>query len=298
MPNSEQARKIAEGQGFIAALDQSGGSTPKVLRNYGVAEDQYDGDDEMFDRMHAMRERIVTSEAFGGGRVIGAILFEQTLGRTFGGKPAASYLWDTKRVVPFLKIDKGLADEDGGMQLMNPIPGLGETLERAHGLGVFGTKERSVIGRADEAGIRKVAAQQFEVGRQVLANDMVPILEPEVSISISDKREAETMLRDALLEGLEAVPEGQRIMFKLTLPEEANLYEGLVDHPKVLAVVALSGGYSQEEANRRLAQNRGMIASFSRALAEGLRADMSAEAFDSKLDATIQSIRDASVAGR
>ena len=298
MPDQTQADKIAAGQGFIAALDQSGGSTPKALRLYGVAEDQYDGEDEMFDRIHDMRARIVGSPAFTGDRVLGAILFEQTMDRDFHGRPAAEYLWDVKGVVPFLKIDHGLAAEDAtGMQAMNDIAGLDATLGRAKAKGVFGTKERSVIGRADRDGIARIAAQQFDVGAKVLAHDMVPMLEPEVTISISDKAEAEAMLRDALLAGLNDVPEGQRVMFKLTLPEQANLYADLVDHPKVLSVVALSGGYDRAEANRRLAQNRGMIASFSRALAEGLSADQSNEQFDAQLDATVQSIRDASVAG-
>ncbi|KIT17306.1 fructose bisphosphate aldolase [Jannaschia aquimarina] len=297
MPNEQQAAKIEAGQGFIAALDQSGGSTPKALRLYGVEENEYSGEDEMFDKIHEMRSRIVGSPAFNGDRVVGAILFEQTMDRDFHGRPAAEYLWEEKGVVPFLKIDHGLADEEGGMQLMKEIAGLDATLERAKAKGIFGTKERSVIGKADAEGIRKVAAQQFDVGRQVLKHDLVPILEPEVTISIADKAEAEALLKDALLEGLNAVPDGQRVMFKLTLPEEPNLYAELVDHPKVLSVVALSGGYSREEANARLARNRGMIASFSRALTEGLSAQQSEAEFDATLDTTIQSIRDASVAG-
>ena len=297
MPDAKQAQKISEGQGFIAALDQSGGSTPKVLANYGVGEDKYASEAEMFDRMHEMRARIVGSEAFHGSRVIGAILFEMTMDRDFHGRPAAEYLWDRKGVVPFLKIDQGLAPDQGGMQMMKEIAGLDATLERARAKGIFGTKERSVIGRADEAGIRRIVDQQFEVGAAVLRHDLVPILEPEVTISIDDKAEAETLLRDALAAGLDGVPEGRQIMFKLTLPETANLYADLAAHPKVLSLVALSGGYSQDEANQRLKQNRGMIASFSRALAEGLTAQMSDEEFDAHLDRTIQSIRDASVAG-
>lgn len=297
MPNTTQAAKIAAGQGFIAALDQSGGSTPKVLGNFGIGGDRYANETEMFDLMHGMRERIVSSPAFTGERVIGAILFEMTMDREFQGRPAAEFLWDEKGVVPFLKIDHGLADEAGKMQLMNPIDGLDETLERAKAKGIFGTKERSVIHAADKAGIDSVVGQQFEIGAQVLAHDMVPILEPEVTISIADKPQAEDMLRDAILAGLDGVPEGQQVMFKLTLPDQANLYADIARHPKVLSLVALSGGYSQEEANRRLAQNTGMIASFSRALAEGLTDDMSDAAFNDHLDATIQSIRDASVAG-
>ena len=297
MPNAEQAAKIAAGQGFIAALDQSGGSTPKALRLYGVADDAYSGEAEMFDRIHEMRARIVGSPAFSGDRVIGAILFEQTLGREFQGKPAATYLWEEKGVVPFLKIDKGLADAADGVQLMKPIPGLDDTLAHGRAKGAFGTKERSVIGAADKGGIDAIARQQFEVGAQVLAQDMVPMLEPEITISIPDKAEAEAMLRDALLAGLDGVPDGQRVMFKLTPPEVDNVYAELVDHPKVLAVVALSGGYPREEACARLSRNRGMVASFSRALTEGLTADMSDTDFDARLDETIQAIRDASVAG-
>ena len=294
--NEAQAKQMREGRGFIAALDQSGGSTPKALAQYGIAEDRYSGEDEMFDLIHAMRERIVTSPAFDGDRVIGAILFEQTMDRDFHGRPAAEYLWEEKGVVPFLKIDQGLAAEEGGMQPMKPMPDLDALLERAVAKGIFGTKERSVIGRADEAGIGRIADGQFEVGARVLRHGLVPILEPEVTISIPDKREAEAMLRDALLSRLDGVGDGQQVMFKLTLPEEADLYAPLVDHPKVLSVVALSGGYSREEANRRLAENRGLIASFSRALTEGLSVDQSDDEFDRVLDATIQSVRDASVA--
>ena len=297
MPDKDQADKIAAGQGFIAALDQSGGSTPKALGLYGIGEDEYSNDEEMFQRIHEMRSRIVGSPAFDGDRVIGAILFEQTMDREFHGRPAAEYLWEEKGVVPFLKIDHGLADEDGGMQPMKPIEGLDATLARAKAKGIFGTKERSVIGRADAEGIRRVVAQQFDVARQVLAHDMVPIIEPEVTISIPDKADAEAMLRDALLEALDGLPDGQRVMFKLTLPEEPNLYAPLAEHPKVLKVVALSGGYDQREANRRLAQNRGVIASFSRALTEGLNAQQTSDVFDATLSTTIQSIRDASVAG-
>ena len=297
MPNQEQAETIARGQGFIAALDQSGGSSPKALKLYGVGEDRYADEAEMFDRIHEMRARIVGSPAFTGDKVIGAILFEQTMDRDFHGRPAAEFLWRDRGVVPFLKIDHGLAAEAGGMQLMKDMPDLDALLARAVEKGIFGTKERSVIGRADAAGIEAVVAQQFEVGRRVLDQDLVPILEPEVTISVPDKAEAEALLRDALLAGLDGVPDGRKVMFKLTLPETANHYADLVGHPKVLSVVALSGGYPREEANRRLARNRGMIASFSRALTEGLSVDQTEEAFDRALGATIDSIRDASVAG-
>ena len=287
--------RIRKGDGFIAALDQSGGSTPKALGLYGITEDRFSNDEEMFDLMHKMRSRIVGSGAFTGDKVVGAILFEQTMDREFGGQPAPTYLWEERQVVPFVKIDQGLAPEEGGMQMMKDMPGLDDLLSRAKAKGVFGTKERSVIGTADMEGIRKVVAQQFDVGRKVLSHGMVPIIEPEVTISISDKAEAEKMLLDASLEALEAV--GEEVMFKLTLPEEDNLYAPLVDHPKVLKVVALSGGYSREEANARLSRQRGMIASFSRALTEGLNEGQSDEEFDRTIGATIDSIHAASVAG-
>ncbi len=297
MPDLDKAARIRAGQGFIAALDQSGGSTPKALRLYGIEEDRYGSEAEMFDLIHGMRERIVRSDAFDGDKVVGAILFEQTMDRTFAGRPAAEFLWAEKQVVPFLKIDKGLADEADGVQLMKPIPGLDATLDRAHGLGVFGTKERSVINAANADGIEAIVAQQFEVGRQVLAHDMVPILEPEVTISIVDKAEAEAILRDRILAHLDTLPDGQEIMLKLSLPSEDDFYAPLVDHPKVMRVVALSGGYSREDANAMLARNRGVIASFSRALTEGLSDEMDDAAFDARLGATVDSIRDASVAG-
>ena len=297
MPNQRQADQIAKGQGFIAALDQSGGSSPKALKLYGVGEERYSGEAEMFDRIHEMRSRIVESPSFTSEGVIGAILFEQTMDREFQNRSAPEFLWEGKGVVPFLKIDQGLAPEEGGMQPMKPLPDLDALLARAKSLGVFGTKERSVIGRADRDGIRRIVDQQFLVGHEVLAHDMVPILEPEVTISIADKAEAEAMLLDALLSGLDSLTDEQRVMMKLTLPEHADFYADLVDHPRVLKVVALSGGYPREEANRRLAQNRGVIASFSRALTEGLSADQSDVEFDRTLAATIASIRDASVAG-
>ena len=297
MPDQTQAAKIREGQGFIAALDQSGWSTPKALRLYGIEEDRYSGEDEMFDLIHAMRERIVKAPAFTGEKVIGAILFEQTMDRSFDGMPAATYLWEQRGVVPFLKIDKGLAEEAQGVQLMKPMPDLDATLARAKEKGIFGTKERSVINAADAAGIDAIVEQQFEVGRQVLSHDLVPILEPEVTISISDKAEAEALLRAAILSRLEAMTGDDQIMLKLTLPEEDGFYGALIDHPRVMKVVALSGGYSREEANARLARNRGMVASFSRALTEGLADDQDDATFERTIGATIDSIRDASVAG-
>ncbi len=297
MPNQQQADKIRSGQGFIAALDQSGGSTPKALGLYGVTEDQFSNDAEMFDLIHAMRARIVSAPAFNGDKILGAILFEMTMDRDFGGKPAAQALWEDHGVVPFLKIDKGLEAEADGVQLMKPMPGLDDLLTRAHGLGVFGTKERSVINAANPAGVAAIVAQQFDIGAQVLAHDMVPILEPEVTISISDKAAAEDLLLAEILNHLDKVPDGQQVMLKLTLPEVANHYAPLVDHPKVMQVVALSGGYSRDEANAKLARNRGVIASFSRALTEGLSAQQSDAAFNAMIAETIDSIYRASIAG-
>jgi fructose-bisphosphate aldolase, class I len=297
MPNQQQADRMTSGKGFIAALDQSGGSTPKALRLYGIEEDAYSSEEEMFDLIHQMRSRIITSPAFTGDRVLAAILFEQTMDREIGGQPSTTYLWETKGVVPILKIDKGLVEESDGVQLMKPIPGLDELLERAVRTGVFGTKERSVIGGANPKGIAAAVAQQFEVARQVLSHGLVPILEPEVTISISDKAQAEEILRDEITKQLETVPEGERVMLKLSLPTEVNYYRPLIEHPKVMRVVALSGGYSREEANELLAKNTGLIASFSRALTEGLSVDQSDEQFDATLDKSIQSIYDASVAG-
>ncbi|WGH78372.1 fructose bisphosphate aldolase [Jannaschia ovalis] len=297
MPQTDQAAKIRAGQGFIAALDQSGGSTPKALRLYGVEEDAYSSEKEMFDRIHEMRTRIVTAPAFTGEKIIGAILFEQTMDRDFEGKPAAEYLWKERGVVPFLKIDKGLEKEDRGVQMMKDIPGLDDTLKRAKAKGIFGTKERSVIDAANPDGIHAIVAQQFELGEQVLSHDLVPILEPEVTISIQEKAEAEGILREAILRHLDHVPSGQEIMLKLTLPETPNFYQALVDHPKVMRVVALSGGYSREEANARLSQNRGVVASFSRALTEGLSAQQSDDEFNATIAATIDSIYNASIAG-
>jgi fructose-bisphosphate aldolase, class I len=297
MPNQDQTDLIRNGQGFIAALDQSGGSTPKALRLYGVGEDAYSNEAEMFDLVHAMRARIVQSPAFNGDRVVGAILFEMTMDRQIGDKPSAQFLWEDCGVVPFLKVDKGLAAEENGCQVMKPMPDLDALLHRAVANGVYGTKMRSVISAANPAGIKAVVEQQFEVGKQILAKGLVPIIEPEVTITIADKSEAEEMLRDVILAHLDALADDQMVMLKLTLPEVDNLYKPLVDHPRVLKVVALSGGYNREEANDRLSRQTGMIASFSRALTEGLSADQTDEQFNAVLDASIQSIRDASVAG-
>lgn len=286
--------QIRKGQGFIAALDQSGGSTPKALKAYGVAEDAYANDDEMFDLIHAMRARIVNAPAFKGDKVIGAILFEMTMEREIGGKPSAAALWDDNGVVPFLKIDKGLEPAAHGVQMMKPMPHLGDLLPRAQGLGVFGTKMRSVIDAANADGIAAIVAQQFEIGREVLAHGLMPILEPEITIAIADKADAETMLRDELLKALDASE--HEIMLKLTLPETPNHYQAIVDHPKVLKVVALSGGYSRAEANTRLSQNKGVVGSFSRALTEGLSAGQSDADFNAALSDTIDSIYAASVA--
>ena len=293
--NEAQARQMREGRGFIAALDQSGGSTPKALSQYGIGEDRYGSEDEMFDLIHAMRERIVTSPAFDGDRVIGAILFEQTMDRDFAGRPAPEYLWEVKRVVPFLKVDKGLEAAADGVQMMKPMGDLDALLSRAASKGVFGTKMRSVIGAANADGIRRNVAQQFEIGRQILGHDLMPILEPEVTITIPDKAEAEAMLLASIQEALDALPEGQEVMLKLSLPTEDGLYAPLVAHPKVMRVVALSGGYSREEANAILARNPGVIASFSRGLSEGLSDGQDAAAFDATLGGAIESIHAASV---
>jgi fructose-bisphosphate aldolase, class I len=291
----EQLQKIRTGSGFIAALDQSGGSTPKALRQYGIPEDAWSGEDQMFDVVHEMRTRIITSPAFDGDRILGAILFEGTMDREIEGTPTAEYLWREKRVVPFLKIDKGLADVSQGVQLMKPIPGLDETLERAKAKGIFGTKERSVVKQADATGVSAVVRQQFDVGRQVLAHGLVPILEPEVDIKCPDKARAEELLRSEILAGLEKLSPEQVVMLKLTLPEEDDFYRPLVEHPRVLKVVALSGGYSREEANRRLERHHGVVASFSRALVEGLVAQQSDDEFNGDLDASIGSIYAASM---
>jgi len=293
--NATQADRMRSGKGFIAALDQSGGSTPKALKLYGIDESAYSGEAEMYDLIHAMRARIITSPAFGGDRVLGAILFEMTMDREIEGIPTATYLWEKKGVVPFLKIDKGLAEAVDGCQVMKPMPELDALLERGVAKGIFGTKERSVLGAAHPAGIAAVVAQQFEVGAQVLSHGLMPILEPEVTITIADKAEAEDILLAEILKGLDGVPEGQQVMLKLSLPTKANLYAPLIAHPKVMRVVALSGGYARDEANALLAQNNGMIASFSRGLSEGLSAQQSDEEFDATLDAAIQGIYEASI---
>jgi fructose-bisphosphate aldolase class I len=294
--NQEQVEKVRNGNGFIAALDQSGGSTPKALQLYGVEADAYSNEEEMFDRMHEMRSRIMTSPSFTGERVLGAILFEMTMDRSVEGKETADYLWSVKGVVPFLKVDKGLADEADGAQVMKPMPDLDALCERGVAKGIFGTKMRSVIKLADPKGIDAVVAQQFAVGSQILGHGLMPILEPEVDITSSQKAEAEALLRAGLLAGLDALPADQQVMFKLTLPEEDGFYSELVAHPKVLRVVALSGGYSRDEANDRLARNPGVIASFSRALTEGLSAQQSDEEFDASLDTAIKGIFEASIA--
>ena len=294
--NQAQRDKIASGQGFIAALDQSGGSTPKALKLYGVDESAYSGEAEMFAQVHKMRERIVSSPAFNGERVVGAILFERTLDDSFGGQDAAQYLWETKQVVPFLKIDKGLEDEANGVQLLKPIPGLAELLAKAKAKGVFGTKERSVIKANNAQGIAAVLDQQFELGQQVLEAGLVPIIEPEVDIKAADKAEIEATMKQGLIERLDKVDAATPVILKLTLPSVDGFFQALVDHPSVLKVVALSGGYSRDEANAKLARNPGIIASFSRALTEGLSAQQSDDEFNATLDATIESIYRASIA--
>jgi fructose-bisphosphate aldolase class I len=292
--NEQQLQKMTTDAGFIAALDQSGGSTPKALLAYGVSEDEYSGEEEMYTKVHEMRSRIMTNQAFTGDRVIGAILFENTMDRQVEGQDTGDYLWNEKGVVPFIKVDKGLADEENGAQVMKPIPGLDELLVRSVDKGMFGTKMRSVIKMANQAGIDAVVAQQFAVGHQIIAAGLVPIIEPEVDINSPEKAEAEAMLRSSLLEHANQLTADQHVMLKLTLPESDNFYADLIAHPQVVRVVALSGGYSRDEANERLGRNNDMIASFSRALSEGLSAQQSDDDFTETMDATIQSIRDAS----
>jgi fructose-bisphosphate aldolase class I len=291
----QQLAKIKNDKGFIAALDQSGGSTPKALKLYGVDETAWTDEKGMYDVVHAMRTRIITSPAFTGKRLIGAILFENTMDRDIEGKPTPTYLWEVKGVVPFLKVDKGLADEQDGVQLMKPIPGLDALLKKAKGKNVFGTKMRSVIKQADPHGIEKVVKQQFELGKQILAAGLVPIIEPEVDIKTPNKDQAEELLKAALVKELDALKPDQRVMLKLTIPDKDNLYADLIKHKNVLRVVALSGGYSRDEANKRLARQNGMTASFSRALAEGLKAQQSDKDFNAALDASIESIYRASI---
>lgn len=296
--NKEMAAQAENKDGFIAALDQSGGSTPKALRLYGIAEGAWSNDAEMFDLIHQMRARIIKSPAFTGDKVMGAILFEQTMDRSVDGVPTAQYLWEKRGVVPFLKVDKGLADATDGVKLMKPIAGLDELLRRAVAKGVFGTKMRSVIDAANPTGIKAIVDQQFEVGKQILSHGLVPILEPEVTISIADKAEAEAMLLAEIKKHLDDLPAGTKIMLKVSIPTKPNLYKPLIDDPRVMRVVALSGGYSRDEANAKLAQNDGLIASFSRALTEGLSADQSDAEFNATLAATIDSIFQASRADK
>ena len=293
---SQQFDRIKSAPGFIAALDQSGGSTPKALKLYGVEENEYSGDGEMFDLIHQMRSRIMTSSAFNGDRVLGAILFEMTMDREVEGTPAADYLWNTSGVVPFLKVDKGLADSENDTRVLKPMPDLDALLARAVEKNIFGTKMRSVIDGANDAGIAAVVDQQFDIGIQILGHGLIPIIEPEVTISIADKAEAEQILHDHILRRLNTLSDDQNVMLKLTLPEVSNLYADLADHPRVLRVVALSGGYSMDEANARLSKNRDMIASFSRALTEKLNAKQSDDEFDTALDGAIESIYQASIA--
>ena len=293
--DSEQFEKMRDGQGFIAALDQSGGSTPKALRLYGIDEDQYSNDEQMFDLIHQMRTRIITSPAFTGDRIVGSILFEQTMDRDIEGLGSAAYLWQVKQVVPFLKVDKGLADESDGVQVMKPIPNLDPLLARATSKGVFGTKMRSVIKQGDAAGVAAVVDQQFEIARQIIAAGLVPIVEPEVDIHSPTKVAAEQLLRDQITAQLDSLPESDQVMLKLTLPSEANFYADMIAHPRELRVVALSGGYSRIEADQLLRENHNMIASFSRALTEGLTAQQSDAEFNELLDSSIQSIYDASL---
>jgi fructose-bisphosphate aldolase class I len=290
----QQKAKFRNQPGFIAALDQSGGSTPKALKLYGIAESEYSGDAQMMDLIHAMRARIITTPAFNGDRILAAILFENTMDREIEGRPTAEYLWKVKRVVPILKVDKGLEGEANGVQLMKPMPDLDKLLARAKAKGIFGTKMRSVIKQANPAGIRAIVDQQFTIGRQIIAAGLVPIIEPEVDIKCPDKAAAEDLLKKELLAQLDRLTEGQLVMLKLTLPEQDNLYAECIAHPRVLKVVALSGGYSRDEANRRLVRQKNMVASFSRALTEGLTAQQTEAQFDAALDAAIESIYQAS----
>ena len=294
--NEQQAEQMRHGAGFIAALDQSGGSTPKALAAYGVGPERYASEAEMFDLVHAMRTRVITSPSFTSKRIIGAILFERTMDGSVQGRPTAEYLWEIKRVVPFLKVDKGLAEEDRHVRIMNPIPGLDELLERAVRAGIFGTKMRSVILAADPEGVGAIVDQQFEIAERISATGLVPIIEPEVDIPAADKAEAEELLIAALTEHLDALPEGVDVMLKVSIPTVDGRYSELMKHPRVMRIVALSGGYERSEANARLARNPGLIASFSRALLEGLSDSQSQEEFDSVLAATAESVYEASVA--
>ena len=294
-PGYQYLKKIEENDGFIAALDQSGGSTPKALRLYGVGESEYSNDQEMFDKVHEMRSRIVTSPSFSGDRILGAILFEKTMNLEISGKGSAQYLWQEKQVVPFLKVDKGLEDENNGVQLMKPIPGLEELLRQAIKKEVFGTKMRSVIKNANENGVAAIVKQQFEIAKKIIAAKLVPIIEPEVDIHCETKAEAETMLLEHLMDHIEQLSPDQKVLLKLTIPNENNLFTPCITHPNVIRVFALSGGYSRDEANSRLSLNKGMVASFNRALTEGLSAQQSDEEFNLMLDSSIESIYRASI---
>ena len=293
--NHQMFEQVKAGKGFIAALDQSGGSTPKALKLYGVEESEYSGDEAMFDLIHKMRSRLIKSKVFTGDRIVGAILFEMTMERQIDGIGSAEFLWNNKKIVPFLKIDNGLAAESNDVQLMKPIPELSARIAAANKHGVFGTKMRSVINLANAAGVEAVVAQQFEIGKEIIAGGLIPIIEPEVNIKSEQKAQAEEILKASLISHLNKLNENQTVMLKLSLPTKPNLYQDLVNHPRVLKVVALSGGYSRDDANKMLAENKGVIASFSRALTEGLSAKQSDDQFDALLDSTIQSIFDASV---
>lgn len=293
--NQQMFEQVKAGKGFIAALDQSGGSTPKALKLYGIDETEYSGDAAMFDLIHQMRSRLIKSKVFTGDRIVGAILFEMTMERQIDGIGSAEYLWNKKKIVPFLKIDNGLAPESNDVQLMKPIPELSARIAAANKHGVFGTKMRSVINLANTAGIEAVVSQQFEIGKEIIAGGLIPIIEPEVNIKSEQKAQAEDILKTSLVNHLNKLNETQTVMLKLSLPTKANLYQELVNHPRVLKVVALSGGYSRDDANKMLAANNGVIASFSRALTEGLSAKQSDDQFDAMLDSTIQSIFNASV---
>ena len=292
--NEQQLQKMKSHPGFIAALDQSGGSTPKALALYGIKEGAWSNEDEMFAIVHEMRTRMITTHAFNGERIIGAILFENTMDRDINGQPTANYLWNVKGVVPFLKVDKGLNAEKDGVQLMKPMPALTALLEKAKSKRIFGTKMRSVVKQANAAGIKDIVNQQFELAAQIIAAGLMPIVEPEIDIHCPEKAKAEGLLKATIIEKLNELPQGQLVMLKLTLPEQNNFYADFVKHPKVLRVVALSGGYSRDEANNRLRRNHGVVASFSRALAEGLSAQQSADEFNATLDKSIQSIFQAS----
>lgn len=293
--SNQQTEFMQTGKGFIAALDQSGGSTPKALKLYGISESEYSGESQMYDKIHEMRTRIITSPSFTSDRVLAAILFEQTMDREIKGKPTATFLWEEKKIVPILKIDKGLADTKDGVQLMKPVPDLDKLLARAVKAGIWGTKERSVIKEANPAGIKAIAAQQFDWGKQVLSHGLVPILEPEVDIKAANKAECEKLLKAELLAGLDALPAGQKVIFKLTIPDVDGFYSDLIKHPKTARVVALSGGYSRDEACAKLAKNPGMIASFSRALTEGLSAQQSDGDFNTQLKSAVDKIYQASI---